>query len=187
MIIRFWFSLSYLITYSYVPIRRPGPTINTVWEIFFNFLRYVLVCSKILYEKLNFLNNKWKNIYTYPKMWVVIFIRPVLILTEKVSIIHRFNWNQICFKLHCNPLQGNYRFFTGISLCSNSTLTCFGSVQGLKGQISLKYMHSIQELAFHIYIQVYGFITGISLFFEKQQHGNLIKQGKPCKLNIKKL
>ena len=89
--------------------------------------------------------------------------------------------------IHCNPLQGKYRFFTGNSLCSNSTLTCFGSVQGLKGQISLKYMHSIQELAFHIYIQVYGFITGISLFFEKQQHGNLIKQGKPCKLNREKM
>ena len=36
-------------------------------------------------------------------------------------------------KLHCNPLQGKYRFFTGNSLCSTSTLTCFGSVQGLKG------------------------------------------------------
>jgi hypothetical protein len=44
-------------------------------------------------------------------------------------------------------------------------------------------MHSIQGLVFHIYIHVYGFITGISLFFEKQQHGNLIKKGKACKLN----
>jgi len=48
---------------------------------------------------------------------------------------------------HCNPLQGKYRFFTGNSLCSNSTLTCFGSVQGLKGQISLKYMHSVQGIS----------------------------------------
>jgi hypothetical protein len=31
------------------------------------------------------------------------------------------------------------------------------------------------------------FITGISLFFEKQQHGNLLKQGKPCKLNREKM
>jgi hypothetical protein len=44
-------------------------------------------------------------------------------------------------------------------------------------------MHSVQELAFYIYIHVYVFITGISLFFEKQQHGNLLKQGKACKLN----
>ena len=42
------------------------------------------------------------------------------------------------------------------------------------------YMHSIQELAFHIYIQVYGFITGFPLFFVKQQHGNLIKQFRHC-------
>ena len=47
-------------------------------------------------------------------------------------------------------------------------------------------MHPIQGLALLIYIHVYGFITGISLFFEKQQHGNLIKQGKPCKLNREK-
>ena len=31
-------------------------------------------------------------------------------------------------------------------------------------------MHSVQELAFCIYIYIYVFITGISLFFEKQQH-----------------
>jgi hypothetical protein len=48
-------------------------------------------------------------------------------------------------------------------------------------------MHSVQELAFYIYIHVYVFITGISLFFEKQQHGNLLKQGKPCKLNREKM
>ena len=46
-----------------------------------------------------------------------------------------------------------------------------------------KYIHSEQELAFYIYIHVYVFITGISLFFEKQQHGNLLKQGKPCKFD----
>ena len=55
--------------------------------------------------------------------------------------------------IHCNPLQGKYRFFTGISLCSNSTLTCFGSVQGLKGQISLKYR------------EIYAFCTGISILY----------------------
>jgi len=48
-------------------------------------------------------------------------------------------------------------------------------------------MHSIQELAFYIYIHVYFFITGISLFFEKQQHGNLLKQGKPCKFSREKM
>ena len=44
-------------------------------------------------------------------------------------------------------------------------------------------MNSVQELVFHNYIHVYVFITGISLFFEKQQHGNLLKQGKPCKFD----
>jgi hypothetical protein len=48
-------------------------------------------------------------------------------------------------------------------------------------------MHSVQELAFYIYIHVYDFITGFSLFFEKQQHENLLKQGKPCKLNTEKM
>jgi hypothetical protein len=47
-------------------------------------------------------------------------------------------------------------------------------------------MNSVQELAFYIYIYVYVFITGISLFFEKQKHGNLLKQGKPCKVNREK-
>ena len=42
-------------------------------------------------------------------------------------------------------------------------------------------MHSVQELAFYIYIHVYVFITGISLLLEKQQHGIFQKQGKPCK------
>ena len=48
-------------------------------------------------------------------------------------------------------------------------------------------MHSVQELAFCIYIYIYAFITGISLFFEKQQHQNLLKQGKSCKLNREKM
>ena len=50
-------------------------------------------------------------------------------------------------------LTGKYRFFTGKSLCSNSILTCFGSVQGLKGQISLKYR------------EIYAFCTGISILY----------------------
>jgi uncharacterized membrane protein len=44
-------------------------------------------------------------------------------------------------------------------------------------------MNSVQELAFYICIHVYVFIAGISLFLEKQQRGNLLKQGKPCKFN----
>jgi hypothetical protein len=48
-------------------------------------------------------------------------------------------------------------------------------------------MHSVQELAFYIYIHVYIFRTGISLFFEKQQHENLLKQGKYCKLSREKM
>jgi hypothetical protein len=48
-------------------------------------------------------------------------------------------------------------------------------------------MHSVQELAFYIYIHVYVFITGISLFFEKNKHGNLLKQGKFCKSNREKM
>ena len=58
----------------------------------------------------------------------------------------------------------------------------FGSVQGLKGQIceiqGNTYIHSVQELALHVYICVYVLITGISLFLEKQQQftktGNIL-------------
>ena len=87
--------------------------------------------------------------------------------------------------MHCNPLQGKYRFFTGNSLCSISTLTCFGSVQGLKGANFIEIQGNIcilyRNIALDIYIHVYVLITGISLLFEKQQHRILEKQGKPCK------
>ena len=87
--------------------------------------------------------------------------------------------------LHCNPLQGKYRFFTGNSLCSISTLTCFGSVQGLKGANFIEIQGNIcilyRNIALDSYIHVYVLITGISLLFEKQQHRILEKQGKPCK------
>ena len=86
---------------------------------------------------------------------------------------------------HCNPLQGKYRFFTGNSLCSISTLTCFGSVQGLKGANFIEIQGNIcilyRNIALDSYIHVYVLITGISLLFEKQQHRILEKQGKPCK------
>ena len=87
--------------------------------------------------------------------------------------------------VHCNPLQGKYRFFTGNSLCSISTLTCFGSVQGLKGANFIEIQGNIcilyRNIALDSYIHVYVLITGISLLFEKQQHRILEKQGKPCK------
>ena len=87
--------------------------------------------------------------------------------------------------IHCNPLQGKYRFFTGNSLCSISTLTCFGSVQGLKGANFIEIQGNIcilyRNIALDSYIHVYVLITGISLLFEKQQHRILEKQGKPCK------
>ena len=87
--------------------------------------------------------------------------------------------------LLCNPLQGKYRFFTGNSLCSISTLTCFGSVQGLKGTNFIEIQGNIcilyRNIALDIYIHVYVLITGISLLFEKQQHRILEKQEKPCK------
>jgi len=90
-----------------------------------------------------------------------------------------------CQSLHCNPLQGKYRFFTGNSLCSISTLTCFGSVQGLKGANFIEIQGNIcilyRNIALDSYIHVYVLITGISLLFEKQQHRILEKQGKPCK------
>ena len=67
-----------------------------------------------------------------------------------------------------------------------STLTCFGSVQGLKGQISLKYR------------EIYAFYTGISILYLssclcfhnrdfpvlwKTTTTNLLKEGKPCKFD----
>jgi hypothetical protein len=64
------------------------------------------------------------------------------------------------FMFTLQSLTGKYRFFTGKSLCSNSILTCFGSVQGLKGQISLKYR------------EVYAFCTG------KTTTWNFAKTGK---------
>ena len=93
--------------------------------------------------------------------------------------------------VHCNPLQGKYRFFTGNSLCSISTLTCFGSVQGLKGANFIEIQGNIcilyRNIALDSYIHVYVLITGISLLFEKQQHRILEKQGKPYKWNREKL
>ena len=86
--------------------------------------------------------------------------------------------------LHCNPLQGKYRFFTGISLCTLSHLHALAvyRVWGVKFHWNTgKYIHSVQELAIFNYMHVYVFITGISLFLEKQQHRILQKQGKPCK------
>ena len=102
----------------------------------------------------------------------------------------RLKWKQISSVeflsiKHCNPLQGKYRFFTGNSLCSISTLTCFGSVQGLKGANFIEIQGNIcilyRNIALDSYIHVYVLITGISLLFEKQQHRILEKQGKPCK------
>ena len=54
-------------------------------------------------------------------------------------------------------------------------------------EIQGKSMHSVQELTLYTYIHVYVLITGISLFFEKQQHWILLKQGKSCKLNWEKM
>jgi len=47
-------------------------------------------------------------------------------------------------------------------------------------------MHSVQELAFYIYVHVYVLITGISLLFEKQEHRILQKQGNPVNKTGKK-
>ena len=89
-----------------------------------------------------------------------------------------------------HSLTGKYRFFTGISLWSISTATCFGCVQGLKGQISLKCK------------EIFEFYTGISIsylhsclcFYNrdfpvlwKTTTWKLLKQGKPCILARKKL
>jgi hypothetical protein len=48
-------------------------------------------------------------------------------------------------------LTGNYRFFTGKFGYREILTTCFGSVQGLKGQISMKYR------------EIYVFCAGISI------------------------
>ena len=56
-----------------------------------------------------------------------------MILSTIIILENKIKVTSILHLLHCNPLQGKYRFFTGNSLCSISTLTCFGSVQGLKG------------------------------------------------------
>ena len=108
-------------------------------------------------------------------------------IVTKSQVVTRFNVTKArlhCI-VHCNPLQGKYRFFTGNSLCSISTLTCFGSVQGLKGANFIEIQGNIcilyRNIALDSYIHVYVLITGISLLFEKQQHRILEKQGKSCK------
>ena len=50
-------------------------------------------------------------------------------------------------------LTGNYRFFTGKFAYREIQITCFGSVQGLKGQISMKYR------------EIYAFCTEISILY----------------------
>jgi hypothetical protein len=108
------------------------------------------------------------HIYGFQKVWKILlvlilflnsyinkYIFQKLLIKNKYFIDLRNNVFSFCFLTlqHCNPLQGKYRFFTGISLCSNSTLTCFGSVQGLKGQFSLKYR------------EIYAFCTEICILF----------------------
>jgi hypothetical protein len=75
---------------------------------------------------------------------------------KKIGTQENGSMKKILEKIGFTSLQsltGKYRFFTGKSLCSNSILTCFGSVQGLKGQISLKYR------------EIYAFCTGISILY----------------------
>ena len=123
-----------------------------------------------------------------PPIKVKVHTTPILFLCTLLQL-HRVQ-ERLLFKKkslnrHCNPLQGKYRFFTGNSLCSISTLTCYGSVQGLKGKNFIEIQGNIcilyRNIALDIYIHVYVLITGISLLFEKQQHRILEKQGKPCK------
>ena len=85
---------------------------------------------------------------------------------------------------HCIPLQGSTGFLLGFLFEVFPQLHALAVYRVWRVKFhwnALKYMNSIQELVFHIYIHVYVFITGISLFFEKQQHRILGKQGKPCK------
>ena len=50
-------------------------------------------------------------------------------------------------------LTGKYRVFTGKLGYREIQITCFGSVQGLKGQILMKYR------------EIYAFCTGISILY----------------------
>ena len=50
-------------------------------------------------------------------------------------------------------LTGKYRVFTGKLVYREIPITCFGSVQGLKGQILMKYR------------EIYAFSTGISILY----------------------
>ena len=90
-------------------------------------------------------------------------------------------------------LTGKYRVFTGKLGYREIQITCFVSVQGLKGQILMKYREiyafctGISILYLHLYLCFYNRDFPVSLFFEKQQHQNLLKQGKSCKLNREKM
>ena len=66
------------------------------------------------------------------------------------------SWKLSCtsrLKTALQSLTGNYRFFTGKFAYREIQITCFGSVQGLKGQISMKYR------------EIYAFCTGISILY----------------------
>jgi hypothetical protein len=86
--------------------------------------------------------------------------------------------------MHCNPLQGSTGFLQGnpcVVILSLHALAVYRVWRVRFHWNTGKYMHFVQELAFYIHIYVCVFITGISLLLEKQQHGILQKQGKPCK------
>ena len=88
-------------------------------------------------------------------------------------------------------LTGKVQVFYREFLCSISTLTCFGSVQGLKGANFIEIQGNIcilyRNIALDSYIHVYVLITGISLLFEKKniefwknRENPVNKTGKKC-------
>ena len=100
-----------------------------------------------------------------------------------MNSIHENRIVRTLVSLSLQSLTGNYRFFTGKFEYREILITCFGNVQGLKGQISMKYREIYAFCLGISILYLIHFITGISLFFEKQQHGNLLKQGKLCKFD----
>ena len=77
---------------------------------FFHYFVFSCLPCSVSFKVLNFMKLMW------------IFFPHI-----QVRYVMKSNYPD-CFAFfvlaHCNPLQGKYRFFTGISLCSNSTLTC---------------------------------------------------------------
>jgi hypothetical protein len=75
------------------------------------------------------------------------------ILRDKSLVNEHCDFTKNSLASTLQSLTGKYRVFTGKLVYREIPITCFGSVQGLKGQILMKYR------------EIYAFSTGISIWY----------------------